>query len=136
MPGDFNSGVHRARFNPKDGQLYLSGMTGWGTYTKDDGCFQRVRYAGGPVTLPIAFHAHENGVLLRFSGPLDRSIAESVREQFAQCWNYRYGSAYGSSEFSPRPPGDARATTPWRSARPTCWRTAGRCSWRCPTSSR
>ena len=35
-----------ARFNPRDGQLYVSGMAGWGTYTPDDGCFQRVRYTG------------------------------------------------------------------------------------------
>ncbi len=48
LPGDFRSGVHRARFNPKDGQLYVSGLSGWGTYTPDDGCFQRVRYTGAP----------------------------------------------------------------------------------------
>ena len=41
MPGEFLSGAHRGRFNPKDGQLYVSGMTGWGTYTPLDGCFQR-----------------------------------------------------------------------------------------------
>lgn len=101
LPGDFRSGVHRARFSPKDGQLYLSGMGGWGTYTPDDGCFQRVRWTGDPVQLPIAFHASENGVSVRFSAPVDRSIAENVGEQFAQCWNYRYGSAYGSPELSP-----------------------------------
>lgn len=25
LPGDFNSGVHRGRFNPHDGQLYVAG---------------------------------------------------------------------------------------------------------------
>ncbi len=64
LPGEFLSGAHRGRFNPKDGQLYVSGTAGWGTYTPDDGCFQRVRYNGDPVQLPVAFHAHENGVLL------------------------------------------------------------------------
>jgi ArsR family metal-binding transcriptional regulator len=34
-------------------------MAGWGSYTSRDGCFQRVRYTGDPVQLPIAFHAHE-----------------------------------------------------------------------------
>ena len=105
LPGDFRSGVHRAKFNPKDGQLYLSGMSGWGTYTPDDGCFQRVRYTGDPVQLPIAVHAHENGVAVTFTRPVDRSIVESARAQFAQCWNYRYGSAYGSPEMSPSHPG-------------------------------
>ena len=26
-----------------DGQLYVSGMSGWGSYTPDDGSFQRLR---------------------------------------------------------------------------------------------
>src|SRR5690606_34903767 len=33
LPGDFRSGAHRGRFAPHDGQLYVSGMGGWGTYT-------------------------------------------------------------------------------------------------------
>jgi len=107
MPGDFLSGVHRARFNPKDGQLYLSGMGGWGTYTRDDGCFQRVRYTGDPVQIPVGFHSHQNGVRIEFSRPVDRSIAENLREQFAQSWNYRYASSYGSPEMSARHPGVA-----------------------------
>jgi putative heme-binding domain-containing protein len=105
MPGEFQSGAHRGRFNPRDGQLYVSGMTGWGTYTPLDGCFQRVRYTGEPVQLPIEFHAHENGVLVRFSRPLDREVAQLPRHQFAQAWNYRYGAAYGSAELSSSHPG-------------------------------
>jgi hypothetical protein len=52
LPGDFDSGVHRGRFNPRDGQLYVSGMGGWGNYSVADGCFQRLRYTGGPVPYP------------------------------------------------------------------------------------
>ncbi|MDA1040076.1 MAG: plastocyanin/azurin family copper-binding protein, partial [Planctomycetota bacterium] len=95
------SGVHRGRFSPADGQLYVSGMNGWHVYGVDDGCFQRVRYTGGTVQQPIGIHAHRNGVLLRFSAPLDRSIAGEAANHFAQCWNYRYGDSYGSPEFSP-----------------------------------
>jgi putative heme-binding domain-containing protein len=105
LAGEFLSGAHRGRFSPKDGQLYVSGMGGWGTYTPDDGCFQRVRYTGDPVQLPCAFHVHRNGILLRFTQPLDRAVAEEVRNHFAQCWNYRYSAAYGSPEFSPSHPG-------------------------------
>ncbi|QEH37147.1 Auracyanin-B precursor [Aquisphaera giovannonii] len=101
LPGDFRSGVHRGRFSPKDGQLYVSGLTGWGTYTPDDGCFQRVRYTGDPVQLPVASHAHENGILLTFSGPIDRAVAGKASNHLAQAWNYRYSSAYGSQELSP-----------------------------------
>ena len=81
MPGEFLSGVHRGRFNPKDGQLYVSGMTGWGTYTPLDGCFQRVRYTGDPVQLPVEFHAHENGwssAVLPAAGSGDRRTARST----------------------------------------------------------
>jgi putative heme-binding domain-containing protein len=105
LPGDFRSGVHRGRFNPKDGQLYVSGMAGWGTYAVDDGCFERVRYTGGPVQLPCTFHARRNGVLVSFTGPVNPAVAGRPRAHFAQAWNYRYSSAYGSPEFSPRHPG-------------------------------
>lgn len=107
LPGEFLSGVHRARFHPVDGQLYASGMTGWGTYTPLDGSFERVRYKGGSAQLPTAFRAHENGVLVTFAQPLDRSVAEQARRHFAQAWNYRYGPGYGSQELSTRHAGQA-----------------------------
>jgi putative heme-binding domain-containing protein len=105
LAGEFQSGVHRGRFNPKDGQLYVSGMAGWGSYTVADGCFQRVRYTGDPAQLPTAFHAHENGVVLSFARPLDRAISERPNRHFAQVWNYRYSPGYGSPELSARHPG-------------------------------
>lgn len=101
LVGEFRSGAHRGRFNPKDGQLYVSGMTGWGTYAVDDGCFQRVRYTGDPVQLPRRFHVHRNGILLEFTQPLPRDHVAHVANHFAQCWNYRYSAGYGSPEFSP-----------------------------------
>ncbi|HWE36727.1 MAG TPA: DUF6797 domain-containing protein [Isosphaeraceae bacterium] len=105
LSGEFLSGVHRGRFNPRDGQLYVSGMAGWGSYTPADGCFQRVRYTGEPVRLPVAFHAHENGVLLTFPRPIDSAEAGRADRHLAQAWNYRYSSAYGSPEFAPSHPG-------------------------------
>jgi len=105
LPGSFRSGAHRARFRPADGQLYVSGTAGWGTYTVADGSFERVRYTSDPVQLPVALHAHQNGVLLAFTRPVDRAVAGRPESHFAQCWNYRYGQAYGSPEFSPHHPG-------------------------------
>lgn len=104
LPGEFLSGAHRGRFNPKDGQLYVSGMAGWGTYTIADGSFQRVRHTGDPL-LPSAFHVHQNGVLVKFTQPVDRAVAAKTGNHFAQCWNYRYSAGYGSPEFSPNHPG-------------------------------
>ena len=67
------SGVHRAKMNPKDGRLYISGLKNWADYSLDDGCFHRVRYTGKRVQLPQSFHLHQNGVLVSFAEPIDRS---------------------------------------------------------------
>jgi azurin len=105
LAGEFRSGAHRGRFHTAVGQLYVTGMQGWGCYTPDDGCFQRVRFTGADVQLPTGFRVHENGVAITFSAPLDRQSAGQARNHFAQCWNYRYGPNYGSPELSIRHPG-------------------------------
>ena len=105
LVGEFRSGAHRGKFNPRDGQLYVSGLAGWGSYTPDDGCFQRVRYTGEPVQLPRSFHLHENGVLISFTRPVDLEQISQLSNHFAQVWNYRYGPGYGSPEFAPSHPG-------------------------------
>jgi putative heme-binding domain-containing protein len=102
LRGEFHSGTHRGRFHPVDGQLYVSGMNGWGNYAIADGCLHRVRYTRDRVQLPVAFHIHENGVWLRFTEPVDAEVAAAAEHHFAQCWNYRYSSGYGSPEFSSR----------------------------------
>jgi azurin len=101
LVGDFLSGVHRGRFHPRDGQLYVSGMAGWGTYTTEDSCLQRVRYTNDPVQLPRSFHIHQNGVLISFTQPVDSKSIADLSKQFAQAWNYRYSGAYGSPELAP-----------------------------------
>jgi putative heme-binding domain-containing protein len=102
LPGEFGSGAHRGRFNPRDGQLYVGGMAGWGCYTPSPGSFQRVRYTGDPVQLPSKFRVYQNGVAVTFTRPIDKSIGEDPTSHFAQCWNYRYSGAYGSPEYSTR----------------------------------
>lgn len=97
ISGNFDSGPQCARFNPKDGHLYVNGMQGWGTYTPKDGCFQRVRFTGGDKPVSVAFEARDNGVLLRFNQPVKDADASTC---FAQCWNYKYGPQYGSPEYS------------------------------------
>lgn len=99
LPGDFRSGLTKARTNPRDGQLYCVGTAGWGTYTPDDGCFQRLRYTGGKSQLPLAFHSHGNGIRIEFPKPLPREAGDAKR-WFAQAWNYRMTAAYGSEEYS------------------------------------
>jgi len=101
LPVSFRSGAHRARFHPRDGALYVSGMAGWGSYTPDDGCLERVRFTGRDTQLPVGFHLHDNGVLVRFAQPIDVACAADPTRHFAQCWNYRYSGGYGSAEYAP-----------------------------------
>lgn len=102
IAGSFDSGVQTGRFHPKDGHLYATGMQGWGCYAPLDGCFQRVRYTGGAVPVPVAQELRKNGVLLRFNQALDKGVVENATHHFAQCWNYKYSAAYGSPEYSVR----------------------------------
>jgi azurin/sugar phosphate isomerase/epimerase len=97
ISGNFDSGPQCARFNPKDGHLYVNGMQGWGSYTPKDGCFQRLRFTGGDKPVPVGFEARDNGVLIRFNQPVKDADAATC---FAQCWNYKYGPQYGSPEYS------------------------------------
>lgn len=99
-PADFESGIMRGRFNPHDGQLYVSGLRGWQTRSVRDGCFQRVRYTGGAVRIPTGVKTFSNGIRLTFSDPLDPKLAENVDNFLVEQWNYVWSSAYGSPDFS------------------------------------
>jgi hypothetical protein len=107
FPGlTFLSGPGEGRFHPVDGQLYVVGLTGWQTAAAADGSFQRVRYTGRPVLMPAAFHAHENGLRVRFTVPLDPAVAASPSNYRIEQWNYRWSATYGSFHYSVREPGE------------------------------
>ncbi len=95
---DVSAAVMRARFNPKNGQLYLIGFRGWQTNGRD--AFQRVRYTGVTVPQPTELHAHKNGLLIRFSAALDAKTAEDPQRYSVSKWNYVWGPQYGSGRFS------------------------------------
>jgi sugar phosphate isomerase/epimerase len=100
IPGvGFSSGAMRGRFSPDDGQLYVSGLKGWASAAVDDGCLQRVRYTGKPLTLPIDRQTYANGLALTFSQPLDRETAEDPGSYHLEQWNYRYSAGYGSPDL-------------------------------------
>jgi hypothetical protein len=100
LPGRFLSGVMRGVFNPRDGQLYVSGLRGWQTSAARDGCFQRVRCRPDKIQLPIGLSAHTNGLRVTFSEPLDRSTAEDAGSFALERWNYRWTDHYGSKDWS------------------------------------
>jgi len=97
---DFGSGAMRARFNPKDGQLYVTGLRGWQTTATQNGCFQRVRYTGVAARMPIALAATKQGVRVDFTCELDAQAAADAGNWNLEAWNYVWSSAYGSPEIS------------------------------------
>lgn len=101
LPLHFNSGIHRGRMNPRDGQLYVSGLKGWTTSAVHDGCFQRVRYTGQSLDIPVGLKTYRNGIALTFTQELDRAVAEDVVNYQLEAWNYKWSAAYGSAEYRP-----------------------------------
>ena len=99
LPLNFESGIMRGRFSPHDGQLYVSGLLGWTTSAAKDGCFERVRYTGRPVDLPVQARPMRNGLAITFTRPLDKQTAEDPDNYFVQQWNYLWSAAYGSPEY-------------------------------------
>ena len=100
LPARFLSGPNRGTFHPRDGHLYIAGSTGWQTSAVKDGALQRVRFTGKAVYLPIAWHAHSNGLSLTFTQPLDRSCSGRPGQLCGPQWNYRYAAQYGSKDWS------------------------------------
>ncbi len=100
FPNKFRSGIMRGRFNPKDGQLYLSGLNVWQSDAAQDGCLHRVRYTGKAVTMPIAISTKANGIEVRFSGALDAASAADAGNWNVEQWNYKWTGDYGSPDIS------------------------------------
>ncbi|MBI5774583.1 MAG: hypothetical protein HZA89_12670 [Verrucomicrobia bacterium] len=100
FPLNFSSGVMRARFNPRDHQLYVAGMKGWQTSAIQPGCLQRVRFTGQPVCLPLELRATTKGIRITFTEPLDAKAAADVENYSVAQWNYLWSASYGSPEIS------------------------------------
>lgn len=100
----FRSGIMRGRVNPHDGQLYVSGLKGWGTNAKDDGCLERVRYTGNRTAMLTEIRLLADSFELTFSEPLNADSARARKRYQIEQWNYIYSEMYGSPEMSVRKP--------------------------------
>ena len=100
FPLKFQTGLMRGRVNPKDGQVYVSGLRGWQTDGTKDGGFYRVRYTGKPVHTPLELHALKDGLQITFTGELDATSATDTASYAIEQWNYTYSGNYGSPELS------------------------------------
>jgi len=87
--------------NPADGNLYIAGfqILGWGTTATRLAGLGRVRYTGAPSTVPSAIIPMQEGVLLRFDVPLERSAATNPDNYSLATWHYKRTYQYGSPQF-------------------------------------
>lgn len=97
----FPTGIMRARVNPKDGQLYVCGMSAWATSRMIQvGGLYRIRYTGKPLNLPVSMKAVDIGMQITFSEPLDRSIAEDLQNFEVNTWDLKRTRIYGSDRYN------------------------------------
>ena len=107
LPLDFNTGIHRARVNPKDGQVYAVGLNGWnggGRRGLVEGGVQRVRYTGQKTRLVTDMKVRRNGIELHFNFQLDAKSATNPASYELTQWNYKWRPSYGSAQWSVKDP--------------------------------
>lgn len=99
IPVRFTSSAMRARFNPKDGQLYVAGLNGWQSDAAKLTGLDRIRYTGKPLYSVSDLKVQKAGVRLTFTQPLDPSSVDTQNFS-AERWNYHRTKSYGSAEYS------------------------------------
>lgn len=104
FPLQFNSGMNRPRFSPFDGQLYISGLTGWQSSGSKEAALQRVRYTGKPVHMANGLHVTKSGVEITFTNALDAASATDAGNWSVEEWNYEWAEHYGTPYFSTSDP--------------------------------
>lgn len=107
LPLDFMSGIHRARVNPRDGQVYAVGLNGWnggGRAGLGEGGVQRVRYTGQPANLISDVKVRSDGLQIQFNFAADPDAAKNPTAYEIEQWNYKWSPGYGSAQWSVRNP--------------------------------
>ncbi len=100
FPLKFTSSVMRARFNRRDGQLYIAGLSEWQSNASKNTGFDRVRHTGRKVYSVSGLKALKNGVQLTFTQPLAGDTVADPQNWSGKRWNYQRTEGYGSPEFS------------------------------------
>lgn len=99
FPLKFTSSCMRAHFNPRDGQLYIAGLSEWQSNASKTTGFDRVRYTGKKVYSVRGLKVLKNGVQLSFTQPLASDSVADVQNWSGKRWNYERAEHYGSPEF-------------------------------------
>lgn len=106
LPFQFDAGTQRAAVNPADGQVYVTGLTGWDdAFARRYGHLDRIRYTAGFGRLITDVAVRPDGLALTFNAPLDSVAAGRPELYEALMWNYEWARRYGSNDWSVRTPG-------------------------------
>lgn len=104
IPVRFTSSAMRARFNTRDGQLYVTGLKGWQTNASKAGGFDRVRYTGKTVAMPKLLKVVAGGLEIGFTVPLNPELANDPESYSvggkAINWTHDYGTKETKVPFS------------------------------------
>ncbi|WP_113925686.1 DUF6797 domain-containing protein [Cognataquiflexum aquatile] len=96
----FSTGVMRGRFNPGDEQLYLCGLSAWGSTQPQLGGLYRIRKVDQPMVIPVGIKATTQGIELSFTDELDvRSVADTAHYT-VKTWDLLRSRKYGSKHYN------------------------------------
>ena len=96
----FSTGVMRGRFNPGDGQLYLCGLSAWGSTQPQLGGLYRIRKVDQPLTIPVGIKATTKGIELNFTDELDAKSVADVAHYTIKTWDLLRSRKYGSKHYN------------------------------------
>lgn len=96
----FSTGVMRGRFNPGDEQLYLCGLSAWGSTQPQLGGLYRIRKVDQPMQIPIGLKATTQGIALNFTDELDAGIAAQISNYTVKTWDLLRSRKYGSQHYN------------------------------------
>ncbi len=100
---DADTGIHRARVNPADGQVYAIGLNGWnggGRQGLTQGGISRFRYTGAETKMLTGVEVTPEGIRLEFNFTLSPETATEVGSYDLKQWNYAWTGSYGSDQYS------------------------------------
>ncbi|MEN2283201.1 DUF6797 domain-containing protein [Algoriphagus sp. SE2] len=96
----FSTGVMRGRFNPGDGQLYLCGLSAWGSTQPQLGGLYRIRKVDQQLTIPVGIKATKTGIELSFSEELDPASVNQIANYTVEIWDLLRSRNYGSDHYN------------------------------------
>lgn len=96
----FSTGIMRGRFNSQDGQLYLCGLSAWGSTQSQLGGLYRIKPTNKSLTVPLEIHATSQGIQMVFSSPLNSTSVSTTSNYHIKTWDLLRSRKYGSKHYN------------------------------------